>query len=85
MRRSRLDDITGLGHARKKELLAHFRSIDYIREASVTQICEVPGIGPRLAQQIYDYFHPFSGSHTQEEASQKNGNPIEPDSGTGVS
>ncbi|MGK7888090.1 MAG: helix-hairpin-helix domain-containing protein, partial [Leptolyngbyaceae cyanobacterium] len=59
MRRSRLDDIPGLGHARKKELLAHFRSIDYIREASVKQIAEVSGIGPRLAQQIYDYFHPF--------------------------
>ncbi|NET51074.1 MAG: excinuclease ABC subunit UvrC [Merismopedia sp. SIO2A8] len=59
MRRSRLDDIPGLGHARKKELLAHFRSIDYIREASAGQIAEVPGIGPQLAQKIFDYFHPF--------------------------
>ena len=75
MRRSRLDDITGLGHARKKELLAHFRSIDYIREASVDQICEVPGIGPRLAQQIYDYFHPFSGSQPREEAAPQESNP----------
>lgn len=61
MRRSRLDDIPGLGHHRKKELLAHFRSIDYIREASPQQIAEVPGIGPKLAQQIYDYFHPQFG------------------------
>ncbi|MBF2077452.1 MAG: excinuclease ABC subunit UvrC [Synechococcales cyanobacterium T60_A2020_003] len=58
MRRSRLDDIPGLGHYRQKELLGHFRSIDYLREASVTQIAEVPGIGPKMAQQIYDYFHP---------------------------
>jgi len=58
MRRSRLDEIPGLGHHRQKQLLASFRSIDYIREASTEQIATVPGIGPHLAQQIYDYFHP---------------------------
>lgn len=58
MRRSRLDEIPGLGHHRQKQLLAHFRSIDYLREASPKQIAEVPGIGPKMAQQIYDYFHP---------------------------
>ena len=58
MRRSRLDEIPGLGHHRQKQLLAHFRSIDYLREASTQQIAEVPGIGPKMAQQIYDYFHP---------------------------
>lgn len=58
MRRSRLAEIPGLGQHRQKQLLAHFRSIDYLREASVKQITEVPGIGPQMAQQIYDYFHP---------------------------
>lgn len=58
MRRSRLDEIPGLGHHRQKQLLAHFRSIDYLREATPQQIAEVPGIGPKMAQQIYDYFHP---------------------------
>lgn len=58
MRRSRLDEISGLGHHRQKQLLATFRSIDYIREASPEQLATVPGIGPRLAQEIYDYFHP---------------------------
>lgn len=66
MRRSRLDDIPGLGHHRQKQLLAHFRSIDYLREASPAQIAEVPGIGPKMAQQIYDYFHPQA---TTEESS----------------
>ncbi|MDX2099121.1 MAG: excinuclease ABC subunit UvrC [Leptolyngbyaceae cyanobacterium bins.59] len=64
MRRSHLDEIPGLGHYRQTQLLAHFRSIDYLREASPQQIGEVPGIGPRLAQQIYDYFRPT----VQEEA-----------------
>lgn len=58
MRRSRLDEIPGLGHHRQKELLATFRSIDYIREASPEQLSSVAGIGPKLAQQIYTYFHP---------------------------
>ncbi len=62
MRRSRLEDIPGLGHHRRKQLLATFRSIDYIREASPQQLATVDGIGPHLAQQIYDYFHPSAAS-----------------------
>ncbi|MBD2502529.1 excinuclease ABC subunit UvrC [Anabaena azotica] len=58
LKRSRLDEIPSLGHNRQKQLLAHFRSVDYIRQATPSQIAEVPGIGPRLAQAIYDYFHP---------------------------
>ncbi|MGY6529991.1 MAG: excinuclease ABC subunit UvrC [Cyanobacterium sp.] len=57
-RRSQLDQILGLGFERQKRLLAHFHSVDYIREASVKQIQAVDGIGPSLAQNIYDYFHP---------------------------
>jgi excinuclease ABC subunit C len=58
LKRSRLDEIPGLGHHRQKLLLAHFRSVDYIRQATPQQLTEVPGIGSRLAQDIYDYFHP---------------------------
>jgi excinuclease ABC subunit C len=58
LKRSRLDEIPGLGFNRQKDLLAYFRSIDYIRDASPEQLTKAPGIGPRLAQQIYEYFHP---------------------------
>ncbi|BAY98735.1 excinuclease ABC subunit C [Tolypothrix tenuis PCC 7101] len=58
LKRSRLDEIPGLGHHRQKVLLGHFRSVDYIRQATPAQLAEVSGIGPRLAQEIYDYFHP---------------------------
>ncbi|MFM2431109.1 MAG: hypothetical protein RLZZ511_2322 [Cyanobacteriota bacterium] len=58
MRRSRLDEIPGLGHYRQKQLLATFRSIDYIREATIAQLAEVEGIGPKMAEQIHEYFHP---------------------------
>ena len=65
MRRSRLDDIPGLGAYRQKQLLAHFRSIDYLREASPEQIAAVQGIGPKMAQQIYDYFHPNANASSE--------------------
>jgi excinuclease ABC subunit C len=58
LRRSRLDEIPGLGFKRQKQLLAHFRSIDYIREANIEQLAQAPGIGPHLARDIYNYFHP---------------------------
>ncbi len=58
LKRSRLDEIPGLGHHRQKQLLGHFRSVDYIRQATTAQLAEVPGIGAHLAQEIYDYFHP---------------------------
>ena len=57
-RRSRLEEIPGLGFSRQKQLLAHFHSIDYIREANVAKLTEVSGIGQSLAQEIYNYFHP---------------------------
>ncbi|MBD1844844.1 excinuclease ABC subunit UvrC [Cyanobacteria bacterium FACHB-63] len=58
MRRSSLDEIPGLGLHRQKLLLAEFRSIDYIREATPEQLATVSGIGMQIAKQIYRYFHP---------------------------
>lgn len=58
LKRSRLDEIPGLGFSRQQQLLAHFHSVDYIRMATPEQLTQVPGIGPHLAQQIYNYFHP---------------------------
>jgi excinuclease ABC subunit C len=58
MTRSRLSDIPGLGPKRIKELLAHFRSIDAIQLASVETLTAAPGMGPALARQVWEYFHP---------------------------
>lgn len=58
MKRSRLSDIPGLGPKRVRDLLAHFRSIDAIQLADVSQIAAAPGMGPSLARQVWTYFHP---------------------------
>ncbi len=51
-RASELDDLPGLGPARKQALLKHFGSIKRLREAGPDQIAEVDGFGPRLAEVV---------------------------------
>jgi len=46
---SLLDDVPGLGEIRRKALLKYFGSLRKLRLATVEQIAEVPGIGPRTA------------------------------------
>jgi excinuclease ABC subunit C len=49
---SALDDVPGLGPARRTTLLKHFGSVRKLRAASVEEIAAVPGIGPKLATTI---------------------------------
>jgi excinuclease ABC subunit C len=49
---SALDDVPGLGPARRKALVKHFGSVRKLSAASVEEIAAVPGIGPRLAATI---------------------------------
>jgi excinuclease ABC subunit C len=52
MTTSVLDDIPGLGPARRATLMARFGSQRALRRATPEQIAEVPGIGPALAERI---------------------------------
>ncbi|MBE5923116.1 MAG: excinuclease ABC subunit UvrC [Lachnospiraceae bacterium] len=52
-----LDDIKGVGPAKRKALMQHFKEIDKIRNASVDELTEVKGITKTLAKEIYDFFH----------------------------
>ncbi len=54
--KSVLDEIPGVGPARRKALMRHFGSINEVREASVEQLCEVPEIPEHIARQIYAFF-----------------------------
>jgi excinuclease ABC subunit C len=49
---SRLDEIPGLGETRRRALLRHFGSLKRLRSATVEQVADVTGIGPRLAEAI---------------------------------
>jgi len=75
MKRSRLSDIAGVGPKRVKDLLAHFRSIDAIQLASPEQIAAAPGMGPALARQVWEHFHPPMDANDNDDA--HNGAPLE--------
>ena len=55
LRESILDDFAGLGPVRRAALLGHFGSLDRLRAASVEQLQEVDGIGPKLAAELHAF------------------------------
>jgi excinuclease ABC subunit C len=57
MTQSVLDAAPGLGGAKQKALLKTFGSLKKIREASVEQLQQAPGIGPKLAAVLFEYLH----------------------------
>ncbi|MEU6036549.1 excinuclease ABC subunit UvrC [Actinomadura sp. NPDC047616] len=54
---SELDDVPGLGPARRAALLKHFGSVKRLKEATPEQVAEVPGIGLRSAETIVAALH----------------------------
>ncbi|WP_026492403.1 MULTISPECIES: excinuclease ABC subunit UvrC [unclassified Butyrivibrio] len=55
--KSSLDEIPGVGPARRKALMRHFKSIEEIRNADVETLKQVPEIPENQAKQIYEFFH----------------------------
>ncbi|MBP5453873.1 MAG: excinuclease ABC subunit C, partial [Lachnospiraceae bacterium] len=53
--KSSLDDIPGIGPARRKALMKHFRSIEDIRNATADEIAETPGIPLNVAIKIKEF------------------------------
>ena len=54
---SPLDDIPGVGAARKRALLTHFGSAKAVSRAALSDLKAVDGVSEGLAQKVYDYFH----------------------------
>ncbi|WP_405443427.1 excinuclease ABC subunit UvrC [Streptomyces niveus] len=52
IRTSPLDDVPGLGETRKQALIKHFGSVKKLRQATIEQICEVPGLGRKTAESV---------------------------------
>ncbi len=52
IRSSPLDDVAGLGETRKQALIKHFGSVKKLRQATIEEICQVPGIGRRTAESV---------------------------------
>ncbi|MGA5418726.1 excinuclease ABC subunit UvrC [Streptomyces lavendulocolor] len=52
IRTSPLDAVPGLGDARKQALIKYFGSVKRLRQATIEQICEVPGFGRKTAEAV---------------------------------
>ncbi len=61
MTASLLDEVPGLGEAKRKTLLAHFGSVKKVRAAGEAEIAQVRGFGPVLAAAIHATLHPPGG------------------------
>ena len=52
-----LDDISGIGPARRKALMRYFGDIQKIKTAPVEELCKVPSMNEAAAMAVYKYFH----------------------------
>lgn len=56
--KSVLDDIPGIGPARRKALMRYYKSLEDIRNATAEELSRVPELNIRTAEEIYRFFHP---------------------------
>lgn len=56
-----LDDIPGIGAARRKALMRNFQSLEEIRQADVGALAGIPTMNERAAKAVYEYFHGKEG------------------------
>ncbi len=54
---SPLDEVPGIGPARKRALLLHFGTARAVRNASLDDLQTAPGVSASVAQKVYDFFH----------------------------
>ncbi len=55
--RSVLDDIEGIGPARRKALLHYFKDVEHIKEAGEEELAQVDGMNAKAAASVYNFFH----------------------------
>ncbi|MGN0382937.1 MAG: excinuclease ABC subunit UvrC [Eubacterium sp.] len=52
-----LDDIDGIGPTRRRALMRHFKSLERIRDADISELSEVESMNEKSARNVYEYFH----------------------------
>jgi excinuclease ABC subunit C len=65
--RTGLDDLTGIGPARRRALIERFGSVEAIRQASLLDLQQTPGLGPTVAGRLHAQLHGTGASETSVE------------------
>ena len=55
--KSELDNIQGVGEVRKRALIQAFGSVQGVKQATLEELCDIPGIGPKKAEAIFLHFN----------------------------
>lgn len=66
--RSVLDDIEGIGPARRKALMRRFKSLEAVRDASLEELSSTEGMNRRAAESVYGFFHGEPAENANEAA-----------------
>ncbi|MCS7187810.1 MAG: helix-hairpin-helix domain-containing protein, partial [Armatimonadota bacterium] len=61
--RTVLDEVPGIGSARKKALLQHFGSLEAMMKASVDELAKVPHMTRKVAESLWQFLHQTSVNH----------------------
>ena len=70
--RSILDDISGIGPSRRKALVQQFKTIEAIRNATIEELQQTPGMNRSAATSVYDFFHKEKGEENLTNAGTQN-------------
>lgn len=65
---SELDQVPGVGDARRTALLRHFGSLKQLKEASIEELAAVDGVGPAVAERLHAFLHAPKGKTIEEDA-----------------
>ena len=52
-----LDEIPGIGPARRKALMRNFKSLEAVSDASLEELIQTEAMNERSARQVYEFFH----------------------------
>ena len=70
--RSIFDDISGIGPSRRKALVQQFKTIEAIRNATIEELQQTPGMNRSAATSVYDFFHKEKGEENLTNAGTQN-------------
>ena len=70
--RSIFDDISGIGPSRRKALVQQFKTLEAIRNATIEELQQTPGMNRSAATSVYDFFHKEKGEENLTNAGTQN-------------